>query len=333
MLAICLLLAFSTGAFAQSDDVKLLRQNEHSLVDTSAYYDFHINYWLNMHHFLWIEAFINEEADSTIIRKKLPAVAQKDLSAAINYYKTELINKDLRTNEYMENFRNWIITQDRQLSKVPGEFKEHMNVLSNFDKTYSSSFWSDHLKTLEGVLEENLPLIIATEEEFVDRITYLTRHYWDSERIRVDIVFVAKVTSWNLRNRPYTSLFPTHVVMNAVGENHIRGNWLELLYHESAHHLIFSSLFFVGGTIQDVVEATKLKSLRQLHHAYLFFFTGELTKTLLEKQNINYLQTYMVRNEVFSAYYPLLEKFLIPYMRQEITLSNATENILGEFKS
>ena len=120
--------------------------------------------------------------------------------------------------------------------------------------------------------------------------------------------------------------------MNALGENKVKGNWLELLYHESAHHLILGSSYFVGGTIKDLTEVMKVKTPRQLGHAYLFYFTGQLTKQLLAKNNIDYPATYMERNGVFSRYFPLLEKHLTLYMDREITLVEATKRIIGDLR-
>ncbi|MDX1406606.1 MAG: hypothetical protein R3330_00690, partial [Saprospiraceae bacterium] len=173
-----------------------------------------------------------------------------------------------------------------------------------------------------------LDLIRRTEEQFVEQVTALTRQFWQFDPLHVDITYVAKATEWNLRNRPYTTIFPTHVVMNAIGENHVRGNWLELLYHESAHHLILTTSYFVGGTIRDVAETMGVRPPRQLGHAYLFYFTGVLTQNILGQEQIPYPETYMERNGTFGRYLPALQTHLTPYIERKLTLAEATRRII-----
>jgi len=284
-----------------------------------------------MHHFLWLEAFMQAKVDSTIVDQKLNATAQKELDAALSWYQDHLVEEDLRTSDYMSHFKVWITETGEMREKIPEEFADHVKTLKAFDDTYKTHFWPKHKEVCERVLEENLPLLRATEEKYVEAITTLTRQFWQGEPVHIDITYVAKATTWNLRNRPYTSIFPTHVVMNAVGENEVKGNWLELLYHESAHPLILSSSYFVGGTLKDLAEVENIELPRQLGHSYLFYFTGEITKQLLKEQGIDYPETYMQRNGVFSSYYALLEKHLTPYINREVTLIKATQNFLADF--
>lgn len=318
------ILMFSIGSASAQED--------YVYQDTTKYYSFSINYWFNLHHFLWLESFLQVNSDSSIIQQKLPVKAQQSLKVAIDYYRENLANEDLRESEYMTAFKGWITMQRKSISSIPAEFREHMHILQKVSSTYEEYFWDSHKGACLGVLNENIELILMTEEEFVESITKLTRQFWQFEKLNVDITFVAKATKYNLRNRPYTTIFPTHVVMNAVGENDVRGNWLELLYHESAHHLILSRSYFVGGTIRDLCEIMEMKPPRQLDHAYLFYFTGILAQQLLQQEGIDYPLTYMVRNKVFSKYYPLLEKHLTPYINREITLADATKRIVSKLE-
>ncbi len=106
----------------------ILSQNKIELIDTTKYYAFHINYWFNMHHFLWIEAFMNTEGDSSLIKIELSNTDKIKLDAALNYYKERLVNKDLRVSDYMTGFKKWITNDDSNFSSIPGEFREHMKV-------------------------------------------------------------------------------------------------------------------------------------------------------------------------------------------------------------
>jgi len=310
----------------------ILAQNKIELIDTTKYYAFHINYWFNMHHFLWIEAFMNTKADSTLIKIELANNDKIKLDAALNYYKEGLVNKDLRASGYMTGFKRWITRDDSNLSSIPGEFREHMNILKDFHAIYQKHFWPKHREACGKVLEDNIKLIRQTEEKFVERITKLTRQFWqEPEKVNVDITYFGKSSSRTFRIMPYTTIFPTHVVMNVAGQNEVKGNWLEILYHESAHHLILGNSYFVTGTLKDLAEAENLKLPEQLSHAYLFYFTGQISKELLVEQGIDYAAIYMERVKVFYKYFPLLEKHLMPYINRKITLTEATRRFITDF--
>ena len=103
----------------------------------------------------------------------------------------------------------------------------------------------------------------------MERLVKLTRHEWEKEKIRVDISFHSKL------ERPYTTTHEAvHVVMDSGNNANPPGNWLELLFHESSHHLIFPSKCYVSEVIAVSETETGLKAPRSLWHAYLFILPG-----------------------------------------------------------
>ncbi len=298
----------------------------------TKYYAFQVNYWMNLHHFLWLESFMGVHTEESLIDKELPTKEKKKLENALDYYRAHLVDKDLRMHDYMSDFKAWVSTEEIGLASIPNQFKDHVEVLKAVSTVYQEYFWKEHREACIRVLQNNLEMIKATEEAFVQEITKLTRQFWQDEKLLVDITYVAKASKRNLRNRPYTTLFPTHVVMNVNTSDDVPGNWIELLFHESAHHLILSTNYFIGGTINDTAEVMNTRPPRQLGHAYLFYLTGQLTKTLLEQEGMDYPEIYMQRNGVFSRLFPLLKKHLDPYMNRKLTLEGVTRNIMLDLK-
>ncbi|MDX1627275.1 MAG: hypothetical protein R3345_01175 [Fulvivirga sp.] len=272
---------------------------------------------------------MNVEKDSTLITQIIPADSQKKLTAAKSYYKKHLIKLNLRSSDYMKEFKGWITDQNLKLDAIPAKFQEHVEILKDVNEVYAAYFWPEHQATCKKVLDDNIDLIRQTEEKFAYGMMDLTRKPWQREKIKVKITYYGTASNCNFEHRPYTTLTPTHVVMTAHGANDIPGNWVELLFHESAHHLIFSKYYFIGGTIEDITEIMGTEP-RQFWHAYLFYLTGELTKQIFEEQNLTYETTYMQRKVVFGRYYHLLDKYLKAYMQRNITLEEATRKILTE---
>ncbi|NER14731.1 hypothetical protein GWK08_14840 [Leptobacterium flavescens] len=303
-------------------------------IGESELYEFYSNFWFNMHHFFKQESLINSVKGTSVIEKatldKMTTGERSVLQAVIEYYKTELLDEDLRTSDLMSAFKQWIIGRDEErLTDIPESLRGLSEQLQNAAAVYRKYFWADHQAANKAVLEQNLDLIKGSEKRVSERLSDLTKSYWDNKKIRVDISYYAKASERNLTNRPYTSLFPTHVVMNSSGKADTpRGNWLELLYHESSHHLILSSGGFVGGTIRDISQVSGQRSPRQLWHAYLFYFSGVVTQAELKKQGFDNYELYMVRNKVFSSYIPFLLEYLPSYIEHKVSLHKATTDIV-----
>ena len=306
----------------------LVAQSTRAPEAATQHYEFHISYWFNMHHLLWTEAFLNAEVDSSIIDVQLNEEEQGQLDAALQYYRDNLIQYNLRAGGYMGRFRDWIIQQKGTIPNVPEDFRVQMKVMFGFDAVYRRYFWSAHKSACELVLEQNLPLIKATEGVYVEEISRLAHQSWQKERIQVSITFLGGITKRNLRNRPYNTFSPTHVVMNTVGDDSVEGAWLESLYYESAQHLASRTSHFIGGTINDVAEIHQITAPRSLWRAYLSYFAGTLTQQLLEKQGIEYPYIYMERKSLFSRSQAALKPHLSNYMQRKTTLAEATLLIL-----
>ncbi len=301
-------------------------QFEHKSVDTTSYYQFEINYWFNMHHFLWNEAFLNQYRDSTLLDGTLSKGEKELLEKSIAYYANFLVDKDLRFDDYMADFKAWVTTTN-DTKEVPEAHKIHFEVLKAFNDIYSTHFWPNHKEAIEQNYQEHKQLILDLEQPFWDQITTITGHYI-TDKVKVDLVYNGKMTERNPRNLPYTSIFPTHVVMNYAGEYETPGTWIELLFHESTHSLILTNSHFVSATINDVAEIMGERPPRGLWHAYLFYFSGYVCQQLLVEQGLKYPKTYMEQYGTFGFYYDALDEHLPKYLNREATLAEVSKSII-----
>ena len=289
-----------------------------------------------MHHFLQHHALGNGTTENELFSQKdWPVLSEPDrekLDPVLDYYRQHLIDQDLRTSDYMASFKDWVSQQDNDnLIEVPVEFLEHIGHLKAFDPVYRLKFWESHHKKILSIFHQNLPLIQRNEVTAKEELSRLTRAYWQDDKIRVDICIFGKSYLESERDRPYTTVEPTHIVMHTYDQP--EGNWLELLFHESSHHLIGSRSGFIGGTIIDVAVATQEKSPRSLWHAYLFYFSGVVIQKILQGEGHGDYELYMVRNNVFASYQPLLKKHLPAYIAGEKTLATVTETLIKDWNS
>ncbi|MEM6768792.1 MAG: hypothetical protein AAF655_27895 [Bacteroidota bacterium] len=306
-----------------------------TLVGETHRFEFHSNYWLNLHHFLQLETLLRESADSSLLSPalfdQLTVEEVQQIDSAISYYQQHLSKEDLRASPYQRTFRQWIITQvGEALETPPDSLASHVPILTSLSAFYKKYLWPAHKASIRRVLQANASFINQYEDTLASQLELLTHSYWQGEKIRVDICYYAKSTSWNLRNRPYTSLYPTHIVMNTAGEQEeLKGNWLELLFHEASHHLIGTRTGFVAGTIQDVCRVKQEIIPRGLWHAYLFYFSGKVVQEALHHEGVEDYPLYMQRNGVFRRYIPLLDLHLPTYISGEKTLAEVTIDIVN----
>jgi|GEM_PF-1184640 len=302
-----------------TDDAGFLGESERFM--------FFEHYWLNMHHWLYNMSLKAEDLtlEEVFIEQweKMSDSEKETLTKAIEYYKSNILQYDLRTSGYTYHFKRWVVTQPNDtFDKIPGDFLENVLILKSMHGIYKGFFWDLHHKENNAVYEENIDLIKSIEEEGVIRLNYLCQDVWQEEKIRVDICYHSKY------ERPYTTTGPVaHIVMDSNRNRFPKGNWAELILHESAHHLMGSSYGFVAGTIINLADVHELTIPRQLAHSYLFYFTGKVAQELF-KESIPDYELYMVRNRVFIRRYNILDKHLPDYMNNEKSLADVTLEIL-----
>ncbi len=305
------------------------------LTETEVF-SFYSHYWLNMHHFLHHFSRSDEAEGNELFARRdwpdLKAFDSAQLDRVLVYYKTDLADQDLRTSDYMSKFKQWITTQDQghiHIEEVPVEFKGHVQQLLVISDIYRVYFWPMHAEKIHETLRTNLDLILKTEQKAKIRLSQLTRAPWQTEKIRVDICIVGKSYINSNRDRPYTSLYPTHIVMHTGNEP--QGNWLEILYHEASHHLITPNSGFVSKTIKEAASEQSQAAPRQLWHAYLFYFSGVTTRQLLMEQGFEDYELYMIRNRVFERTFPYLQKHLAGYLNGELSLAAVTKALISDY--
>lgn len=331
-----LLLLFS-GLFLACEVTKNTvpeEQKPAGYLDESQHYQFFSHFWVNMHHFLYNHAkALSEQPPSEVFEtafwETLSATEKQKFLNTLQFYQDSLIQYDLRTGGLHFAFKKWCIAFSNE-EELP-DFEALPQLSSQLNQTkdfYKKYFWIIHNQTNQKVLSEHLEQIKKLEKLVIQRLVLLTQTEWTKEKIRVDISYHSK------REIPYTTTRGgVHIVMDSGNSPEPRGNWLELLFHESSHHLIFPKECYVGDLIVETAEELDLKIPRSLWHAYLFYFSGRVTKELLEKDRVENYELYMVRDSVFHWIYPLLDKYLPAYLDGKEDLKECTKKVLVDWNN
>lgn len=294
---------------------------------------FYNSFWLNLHHF--VHNRVLHQPDAAFAAdwvSSLSATQQATVRELVTYYRDNMIEEDLRTSDYMTAFKGWSGQQLDEVAPegVPVDFQAHFRYLLAFAPLYRKQFWAEHRAANLQVLQGNIGLIRDTEKTFVQQLSAWTQTNWQSEKIRVDITYYAKSYRDLGRDRPFTTLGPTHIVMNATDQE-IAGNWYEMLLHEASHNMIKGGTGPISESLAKAAESIGQPVPRSMWHAYLFYLSGRVAQEQLWATGLKEYELYMVRNRVFDRYYPFINKHLPAYLSGDKSLLAANKTLLSAY--
>ena len=153
--ACAILIAFTTHCIGQKKT---------SIIGESHHFEFHSNFWINLHHFLYQQAkgdqvtHLQQDGNSILdvgedsIFQILITDERKILNTSIQYYKDHLIDKTLLFD--LGNMRLWLQNQDIQIPITDTTFtKEYSQILNDFSSVYKSRFWEIHARQNKRIFE------------------------------------------------------------------------------------------------------------------------------------------------------------------------------------
>ena len=300
------------------------------VVDSTRYFHFHSNLWINMNHFLFKiaknhKSIPDDSLSAQPIFEGLSAEDKSQFAEILRYYRDNLIEKDLAFSGYFYRLKSWMAKVSLEDTLAVGEFeKEHIDLLNRYKPLYIRHFWDTHHQRNMAVLAENREMIRKFEENTVTQLSKLTREKWP-DQIRVDISYYANWAG------AYTTNRPAHVV-TSTADRLIAGDWIETLFHEASHTLIGRRRGAISNAITSVAEKLELQTPRGLWHGILFYLAGRVIQDQLNANGIDY-ELYMVREKVFDSYYPHLVKHVEPYISGDAKLFAMVENLIVDISA
>lgn len=314
-----------------------MAQDYQRAMDSTQYFSFHNNYWINLHHFLYQKASGNqlsklrEDGNEMLVigekevEKSLRDDQRSSLDKAIGYYKNNTIQKGLLRG--LGHERYWLQKQTGQ--KAIGDStvsKEFVDVLNSVSETYKETYWPIHKKHNTEILERQLPSIQKLEKQIVPRMEGLSLTSWPSgEKVRVDLTVYANYAGAYTPTRPIFN-----VIVSTIDPRSYGPDFLETIFHEGSH-----LLFRYGGPWRESIFGTyeannyQMKFPRHLWHVCLFYLCGEVCTEEFARIGItNYEMALLTRN-IFSAYHhPELFDILKDHMQHDRPLNDTTTKLL-----
>ncbi|MDH5618236.1 MAG: hypothetical protein OEZ11_06310 [Gammaproteobacteria bacterium] len=311
------LLAVAPGVQAQQADP--------SLVATTDRYEFHSNFWVNLHHFLYAQA--KKPDDGRLPRgRSLSREQWQAMNDAITWYREHLADRDLLLDERMYNIKRALIRYGP--NDVPDHAavtEQHRARLEAAARVYRNHYWPRHDHQNRAIWAWHESLIRALENGVLDRIADLANEPWPDGPIRVDLTWDANWAG------AYCTTRPVHAVITSrqggPDNSWPPGGWLELLFHEPSHALIDPNSSAVAKAIAAAANELDIEPPRGLWHGVLFYLSGSATREGLAAEGVEH--SLLMHDEgIFSDYHAALLACMPAYLAGDIGLDEAMLRVL-----
>jgi hypothetical protein len=342
-LASALILSFSAPLYAQAEEAASV---------APPVIEFHSGFWLNLHHFLYLEARLHSSAEPVARNAEaqpeyaaaLPAgdltpAEQTAWNAALGTY-----TKDWAARSLLQN-GDMVIVNDRlaeledctdiSAQATPacaaGLRADMVSALTQAAPVYRAHWWAEQDRENRAWIAGVTPLIHEMGSDMANRLVRVFRHPWPSGRLRVDVVWYAGAEG------SYTTLMPPHITIASHDSRNQGLAAFEILFHEASHTLAEG----VNEAIERRCRELGKPIPRDLWNALLFYTTGELVRrevanspALAAASGAAAVYTpYAIRNGLYdhgwNDYEVALEKFWQDYLDGNLSFDTAIERIVG----
>jgi hypothetical protein len=240
------------------------------------------SFWQNLHHVLYVSAWVNRPAVDRGPRLAMPLPHEPEVSltpsekakwdVAVSFYDRSIGSKDLLFDDDLTRVKLALADADDTLTGV--RINEALrSTLLEAAPIYRKYWWSSHDAANRTWIELVSRQTSTVAAPIIAKLTALYNVSWFTTPVRVDVVRVDKSQG------AYTSINPHPHIVVASGDSSYDGwSGTEMLFHESCHALTFEVRRAV-----DAAARGANKEPRDLWHVVLFYVAGEVTRQQLAK--------------------------------------------------
>lgn len=268
-----LFLTCLTATGAQSAPITGPKVTPAPVASPHGHYEFHVDAWLSLHHFL--HHLARQEAREARLRNRVP-ILQQDLDALSPAFRQALPDALEAYQPYLDTdllFTDGTRANARALLDSPDAVPDPAvrAALRTLMPHYQRDLWPAHRAEAIALRDRLLGDLDTSEAEISQRLADYLGSDWPDAPIRVDIVAYANWAG------AYTDHGPNHITLAATDPDAGGAHAFELLIHESAHTTPLGD--HIIPLTQAAMEAAGIEN-RRIWHNILFYVTGRITKAV-----------------------------------------------------
>ena len=300
-------------------------------------FDFHSGFWINLHHFLYLEAAAQKpngpraptvspadgEIASSLTREEHAA-----WDATVSYYQQSVIQRDLLFDQGMNAIKNQLedaeASSDLGNADIPAPLRD---VLLKASPIYRKHWWPGHDRENRTWIEKLKPLLDVHGTALHDSLVRIYESPWPGQPVRVDVTVYAGPFA------AYTTNDPTRPTLSSTDPRNQGTAALEILFHETSHGMIRKVSEAINAAQENAHRSDKATHSAPLWHAVLFYTAGELVA-----ERITGYVPYADENGLWVRAWPdpdraLIEQDWKPHMAGTVSLSAAITRLVSDIAS
>lgn len=298
---------------------------------------FHSGFWINLHHFLYLEALsrgpqrgthpaalTNEDAAALT---SLSPQERSSWNEAVDYYASSVISRDLLFDENMGVIKNQLEdsedSADLSHLDIPTDLKGALNKAAPI---YRKHFWKNHDQENRLWIAQLQPLVDKYGEKLKKSLVNIYGEPWPDQPVRVDVTIYAGQFG------AYTTNGPTRPTISSRDPANQGPAALEIAFHETSHGMINKVADAINTAEADVNAHHPKETFHagKLWHAVLFYTAGEV----VAEQIPGYVP-YADKNGLWTRALPgpmrpLIEQDWKPHFNGSATLSAAIGKLVSD---
>ena len=311
--------------------------------------EFHSGFWVNLHHFLYLEARLRGSGETRALSQpefasdppagELTPAERTAWNAALDAYSKDWAERNLLQNGDMTIINDRLsdlencedISPHAGPACAAGLRPDLVNVLMEAAPVYRAHWWTEQNRENRDWIAGVTPLIHSMGSDLAMQLVRVYRQAWPATRLRVDVAWYAGPEG------SYTTLLPPHVTIASHDSRNQGLLAFEMLFHEASHML--------AGAVNEDIER-RCRDLgkpipRDLSQALLLYTTGELVSREVAASPAQAARNgaaaiytpYAIRNGLYdhgwASYQVALEKFWQNYLDGKLDFDTAIARIVG----
>jgi hypothetical protein len=307
-------------------------------------------FWVNLQHFLYLQARIERGLPVITGAQPSPSLAAADLSHltpaeqqawrnAVGYYAAHFANYELSYDSFLVRVDDRLsemgacpdITGQSDSSCDAGIDPSLTKVLEEAAPVYRAHWWSEQQKKNEAWIALASNLIREYGGKPAELLAAVFDNNWPGEPIPIDVTLYAGSYG------AYTTLDPLHISVSSIDHRNQSPEALEVVFRESSHTLAEP----IAEIIKEECRKQTKPTPRDLWHALAFYTTARVFEQVFAGKtfagaapgsapaSFPTAQREYVAERRWQHYEVLLDVYWQPYLKNKIDMDSAIENLVG----
>lgn len=294
-------------------------------------FEFHSNLWINLHHFLYMQAL---PLPAGRLAPRLPAMSTSDRNSweqAVAFYRERMIKLDFVRDDQMQRIDSYL-AQMENASTINGELigNDVAAVLISAAPVYKRYWWAKHDMANQFWIRMAQPLLSSLDQQMRSQLVSAYEAEWPAKLVRVDVSVYA---NWAGAYTNVESGGQVHTVMSGIDPGNQGFAALETLFHEASHAMVDGETGKLGEAIQAQAKAHGIPVPENLWHALIFYTAGEFSRRDLDSVGVHDYQPYADKQGLWArawpTYRPALALFWQAHMDGKLSLNDAISQIMN----